>query len=108
MIKKGGAREWDTNRKGRASASSFADVVTLYMCEALKTPLKTLRVDKYLQQSSRIQMNTQKSVAFLYTNSVQRKKLEKHTGHDGTFLRSQRSGGGGRRTGNLRPALAAQ
>lgn len=104
--KKGGVRKWDTNRKGRASASSFAADVTLYMHEALKTPLEALRVDKHLLQSSRVQ-NEHAEICSLPIH-MRRKKPEKHTGHGGTFLGSQCSGGGGRRTGNLRPALAAQ
>ena len=46
--------------------SLYADDIILFI-DTLRTPHKTTRTDKWIQQSIRI--NTQKSVAFLYTNN---------------------------------------
>jgi hypothetical protein len=58
--------------------SIFVGDMILYLNDPPKKHQKTPRHHKQLQQSGRIQINLQNSVAFLYTNNEQTKKEQEN------------------------------
>jgi hypothetical protein len=69
----------EPSQKEEVKLSLFADDMILYLRDPKNSTKKTVRNHKLFQQSSRYNINIQKSLGFLHTNNTQTEKEIRET-----------------------------